>query len=96
MREGRREGGRVGPNQPVCVQEILAGIISGRLLENVQLVATLYMYNIGDYTHNEDRFSAGSRMTLALKTTRAFGQNIGESCLPLSWSIENPLVPLYS
>ena len=28
-----------------------------------------------------------------LKMTRASGGNIGESCFPLSWSIENPLVP---
>ena len=26
----------------------------------------------------------------ALKMTRASGQNVGESCFPLSWSIENP------
>ena len=31
--------------------------------------------------------------TLALKTTRASGRNIGESCFPLIWSLENPLVP---
>ena len=30
---------------------------------------------------------------LALKTTRASGQNFCKSCLPLSWSLENPLVP---
>ena len=29
----------------------------------------------------------------ALKTTRASGQNICKSCFPLSWSLENPLVP---
>ena len=28
-----------------------------------------------------------------LKMTRASGRNIGESCFPLSWSLENPLVP---
>ena len=30
--------------------------------------------------------------TLKLKMTRASRQNIGESCFPLGWSIENPLV----
>ena len=80
MREGGREGGREGRLKPtcVCVQEILAGIISGRLLENVQLVATLYMYNIGDYTHNEDRFSAGSRMTLALRRLEHLVKTLGK------------------
>ena len=32
-------------------------------------------------------------MSLALKTTRASGRNVGESCFPLSWSLENPLFP---
>ena len=30
---------------------------------------------------------------LALKTTRASGQNVEKSCFLLSWSLENPLVP---
>ena len=33
--------------------------------------------------------------TLALKKTRASGRNISESCFPLSWSTENPLVPSF-
>ena len=28
--------------------------------------------------------------------TRASGRNISESCFPLSWSLENPLVPTIS
>ena len=28
----------------------------------------------------------------ALKTTRASGRNVSESCSPLTWSTENPLV----
>ena len=33
--------------------------------------------------------------TLALKTTRASARNVGESCFPLSWSLENPLFPSF-
>ena len=31
--------------------------------------------------------------TLALKMTRASGRNVGKRCFPLSWSLENHLVP---
>ena len=31
----------------------------------------------------------------ALKMTTASGQNVGESCFPLSWSLENPLGPSF-
>ena len=33
----------------------------------------------------------GLEDALALKTTRASGQNIGKSCFHLSWALENPL-----
>ena len=43
----------------------------------------------------ERNFIFTTSFTLALKTTRLSGQNVGKSCFPLSWSLENPLVPSF-
>ena len=48
--------------------------------------------------HLVGRSSSGrfqAEKPLALKTTRVFSWNVGQSCFPLIWFLEDPLVPSF-